>query len=377
VATSSGGHRLPPPLALALLVAAGVVALQALLVPLFAGPATSLAPRDLPVVVAGPPPATAEFAAQLNQAQPGSFAVTQLPDAAAADAALRDRTAYAAFVLEAGGVGLHVASAASPPLAALLNQAATDFGGQLVAVTDVVPSHSGDPRGAGFASAFLPLVMTSLIAGALVVALVPGWRPRLLALAAYAVLAGLVGALVQTYWLDILPAAGYLPAAAAIALMALAAAGGVAGLGAALGGPGIGLGAVLVFLVGNPLSGVNAVPELLPQPWGQVGQWLPPGAGTTALRSAVYFDWAGSTAALLVLIGWAVVGALLVMVGRARLAGTPSSGAAAAAPAAGGDTAAVSGADPAAPAADGTALAAGGTDTEGAVRRAASGGGAG
>jgi hypothetical protein len=338
------------------------------------------------VVVAGPAQATGPFAAQLNEAQPGSFAVTEVADAAAADRALRDRTAYAAFVLDAGGVSLHVASAASPSLAALLNQAAADFGGQQVAVTDVVPSHSGDPRGAGFASAFLPLVMTSLIAGALVVALVPGWRPRLLALAAYAVLAGLVGALVQTSWLDILPAAGYLPAAAAIALFALAAAGGIAGLGAALGGPGIGLGAVLVFLVGNPLSGVNAVPELLPQPWGQVGQWLPPGAGATALRSAVYFDWAGSTGPLLVLIGWAAVGAVLVAVGRARLPVTaPAARAAvvpgadlrevpadAAAPAGGpGDAAAPAGGpgDAAAPA--------GGPGAEGGARRPPPVGGAG
>ncbi|MET7836600.1 hypothetical protein ABZS44_27660, partial [Micromonospora sediminicola] len=48
----------------ALLVGLTVVA-QALLVPLFAAPAAHLAPRDLPVAVAGPPPAAAELAARL------------------------------------------------------------------------------------------------------------------------------------------------------------------------------------------------------------------------------------------------------------------------------------------------------------------------
>jgi hypothetical protein len=83
--------------------------------------------------------------------------------------------------------------------------------------------------------------------------------------------------------------------AAAIGLFALAASAAVAGLGSVLGYPGIGLGALLVFLVGNPLSAVSSAPELLPEPWGQVGQWLPVGAGGAALRSAAYFDWAGAT----------------------------------------------------------------------------------
>jgi hypothetical protein len=96
-------------------------------------------------------------------------------------------------------------------------------------------------------------------------------------------------------------------------------AGAIAGLAAVLGPPGIGLGAIVVFLVGNALSGVSAAPELLPQPWGEVGQWLPAGAGGTLLRSVAYFDGAGGGAALAVLSGYAVVGLLLVAVGRAKV----------------------------------------------------------
>jgi hypothetical protein len=45
----------------------------------------------------------------------------------------------------------------------------------------------------------------------------------------------------------------------------------VTGLGALLGVPGVGLGAFLLFQVGNSLGGVAAAPELLPQPWGALG----------------------------------------------------------------------------------------------------------
>jgi len=37
-----------------------------------------------------------------------------------------------------------------------------------------------------------------------------------------------------------------------------------------------------VFLLGNPLSGLTSAPELLPQPWGAVGQLL--AAATEASR---------------------------------------------------------------------------------------------
>jgi len=112
----------------------------------------------------------------------------------------------------------------------------------------------------------------------------------------------------------------YLASAAVLGLIAIAAAGTVAGLGAALGAPGLGLGALLIFLVGNPLSAVSSAPEMLPQPWGEVGQWLPPGAGATLLRSVSWFDGAGATRPLWVLSGWAVLGFVLVLVGRARMA---------------------------------------------------------
>lgn len=157
--------RRPPPLILATLVVIGVVAVQALLVPLFAGIASNTKPSELPVAVAGPPPAADRFAAGLDQVAPGAFEVIQVPDQAAADQALRDRQAYAALVAGPGGITLRTASAASPAVAQLLTQAVAELPGGPPQMVDVVPASPDDPRGAGFAAGFLPLAMTSMLAG--------------------------------------------------------------------------------------------------------------------------------------------------------------------------------------------------------------------
>ncbi|MFG2165801.1 hypothetical protein [Micromonospora chersina] len=303
------------PWTLAALLASLVVVVQALLVPLFAAPAAHLAPRELPVAVAGPPPATADLAARLAAARPGGFAVTTLPDAAAADRALRDREVYAAFVVGPDGVALHTAPAASPTVAALLTEAAGQLSaGRPVPVVQVVPADPDDPRGAGFAAGFLPLALTGMLAGVLLTVLVARRAVRLAGLLGYAVLAGLAGTAVLHGWLGVLAGDPWREAAA-IGLFALATAATVAGLGALLGRAGLGLGALLVFLVGNPLSAVAAAPELLPQPWGVVGQFLPVGAGGTLLRAAAFFDGAGAGRSLAVLAGYALVGLALVLLG--------------------------------------------------------------
>ena len=301
------------PAVLALALAVVVVALQALLVPLFAGPAAHLEPRDLPVAVSGPAPAADRLAAELSAARPGAFDVRVVADP---DAAIRDREVYGAVVLGAEGPSLHVASAASPTVATLLTQATAQLGGgRPVPVVDVVPTHAGDPRGAGFGAGFLPMAMTGLLAGILTFLLVKRRAARLAGLGTFAVLAGLAGAAVQRNWLDVLPG-DYLADAGVLALFALAVSATVAGLGAVLDRAGVALGAVTVFLVGNALSAVASAPELLPQPWGAVGQYLPIGAGGTLLRSVAYFDGRGAASALAVLSAYAIGGLILVAIGR-------------------------------------------------------------
>jgi hypothetical protein len=304
------------PLVLGVLVALVIVALQALLVPLFAGPAANLGPRDLPIAVAGPPPATAALAERLETGRAGAFDVRIVPDAAAADAAIQAREVYGAIVLSPAAAEVHIASAASPTVATLLTQAASQLGGgRAPAVRDVVPVHSGDPRGTGFASGFLPLALTALLAGALIFLLVRGRTARLVALATFATAAGLGGAAVLQTWLDVLPG-DYLANAGVLALFGLAVAATMTGLGAVLDRAGLALGGITIFLIGNALGAVSAAPELLPQPWGAVGQWLPIGSGSTLLRSVAFFDGNGGAVAAGVLTAYAVIGLILVAVGR-------------------------------------------------------------
>ncbi|XVV12080.1 hypothetical protein ACQP2X_45915 [Actinoplanes sp. CA-131856] len=307
---------------LGVLIAVAVVAVQALLVPLFAAPAANLAPRDLPIAVAGPP----AVAAQLESGHPGAFEITTVADAAAADAAIKDREVYGAVIVTPAGPEVHVASGASPTVASLLSQAATGLGAPPagpaaaggVVVKDVVPLDVDDPRGAGFGAAFLPLAITSMIAGVMVFLLLKHRTARVVGLLAYGALAGLGAAAVQQFWLGIVPG-DYLAVAGALGLFALGMAAAVAGLAALLGEPGIGLGALIFFLVGNAISGIAAAPELLPQPWGAVGQWLPIGAGGSLLRSASYFDGHGASFPVAVLTAYTIGGLLLVLIGRKRL----------------------------------------------------------
>jgi len=302
-------------------IAAAVVVLQALLVAFFAWPALKMAPHDLPVVVAGSPAAVAQVQGRLDQLKPGGFAVTGVTDADGADRALRDRDAYAAFIPSPdGSMTVHVASAASPTVASLLTQ---QFAASGVKVVDVVPVDADDPRGAGLASAFLPMLITAIIAAVLLWQAVRSIGGRLAGLLLFAPLAGLGEAAVLQYFFHALPG-NYLANAAVLALVSAAISGVVLGLASLLGRGGIALAVLGVFVIGNPLSAINAAPELLPQPWGAIGQFFPPGAGMTLLRSVAYFDGAHAATTALTLGAWAVAGVVLLAIARVRGVATTS-----------------------------------------------------
>jgi hypothetical protein len=308
-------NRAPSSTAKAVIIAAAVTIVLAAIVSWFAWPAKEVAPRDLPIVVAGPPPVAAALADQLRSERAGAFDVTTVADADAADEVIRAREAYGAIVVGPDGPSLHIATAASPTVAALLTQAAQEFGqGRPVPVVDVVRAGPDDPRGAGFTAGFLPLLLAAMVAGIILAVVISGRQARIVGVVTFAVLAGLVGAAMLD-WLG-LTAGNYLGVAGAIALVALAISATVAGLAAVLGPPGIALGVVLVFLFGNPISGAAAAPELLPEPWGVVGQLLPPGAGVSLVRSAGFFDGAGSAAPLWTLVVWAALGLVALVLGR-------------------------------------------------------------
>ena len=92
----------------------------------------------------------------------------------------------------------------------------------------------------------------------------------------------------------------------------------VLGLNSLLGLAGIGLGAVLMLFVANPLSGLATGAAWLPSPWGTLGQYLPLGAAGTAIRSSAFFDGAAMGKPVTILVCWIVVGLGLAAAGAWR-----------------------------------------------------------
>jgi len=299
-------------LAIALVVGLAVVA--------FAWPAARLAPRDLPIGLAGPDAAVQQVERQLAEQQPGAFQVTRFAAAADLDDAIRSREVYGGLALAADGVSVRTATAASPVVAELLR----GVGGRVSEATgapldpvDVVAAPAADPRGAAFGSSMLPLVLAGEIAALLVLLSVGPGLVQVLTLLAASGGAGAMVLLVTGTWLDVLPGGGW-ETWGALSLTVLAIAAAAAGLNALHGRPGLGLAAVLMIFVGNPFSGATSAPELLPTAAGTIGQLLPPGAGANLVRSVTSFDGAGAAGHLAVLLVWSVAGLLLTLL-AARL----------------------------------------------------------
>jgi hypothetical protein len=288
----------------------------------FAWPNARLAPRSLPVGIVGTSAASQQAVAALTRAEPGGFDFSLYADPAAARAAIEDRDVYGAFQLTSGRVTVLEASAASPTVAQLL----TSTGQQLaahrapaapVSVVDVVPLSRSDPRGLVLSSALLPLTICSIIMAAAVALLLrfrPAWR-QILSLLVVSATAGLGAILITEGFLGALPH-GNGTSWAALALTVLAVSAPTAGLIALIGPLGLGLGAALMIFIGNPFSGATSAPQLLPTAVSHIGQWLPPGAGASLLRSTAYFGGHGADGHLAVLMVWIVLGLAAIVAGH-------------------------------------------------------------
>jgi len=227
---------------------------------------------------------------------------------------------YGAVVLGDGPPMVLTASAASPAIAQALGQLATTLGTQTPTaatgerVVDVVPAPRSDPRGAGLAAGALPLVLGGIMTAGLSTALLRGLRRRAVVAVSHAVLGGLALTAVLQFWIGAL--SGSFLANAAVVALGLAAIS-LPLLGAALlaGTPGLGLGAAVMMLLGNPLSGVTSASVMLPHGWGALGQLLPLGATGTLLRSVAFFDGAARGVPLAVLGSWVGLGIALLLAG--------------------------------------------------------------
>jgi hypothetical protein len=301
-------HRRRPLAAILLVPLAAAIVLT-----LFAWPAARMEPRDLPLGVAGPPAME-----QKLRAQDGKFDVHRYATEADARAAIEDREVYGAFVATPSGPKVLTASGASPMVAQLLTHAA----GEGAQVQDVVPA---GPSAAALPSSVLPLVLAGLLAGVAASLLASSALVRVGLLVGAAVLGGAAAATLVGSWLDVI-GGDWWANAGAFSLTIFAIGATVLGLKALMGEGGIAVTALTMIFIGNPLSAAGSAPELLPQPVGWLGQLLPPGAGSNLLRSTGYFDGAGASGHIWVLVAWATLGlgALAAAALRSRAATAPS-----------------------------------------------------
>ena len=312
--TAPAGHASRRGLAAAVLAVPIVVVV---LLSAFAWAAAEIAPRNLPIGVAGP----AELTAGLAAAAPGGPAALDLTTYAvrgAAEAAIRDREIYGAIAVGPDGPVVITASGSSPLIAQLLVQMATGAtSGTLPEVVDLVPADPDDPRGAAFGALALPLVLGGVALGAVTSFVLRGRLERVAALLLGSAVAGLAAVAVIQGWLGVV-SGSWLANAGVLSLVLLAAGAALAGLAAVAGRAGYLAGALLLMLVGNPFSALTSAPELLPEPWGAIGQAMPLGAGGWLLRSTAFFDGRGVGASVWVLVIWAVAGLALVGLARRR-----------------------------------------------------------
>jgi hypothetical protein len=323
-ARNAGGGIHPGMLLRAAVIIPALVAAVALSA--FAWSAARLAPRGVPVGVAG----TAKVADAVGHRLDGlggKFDAHTYGSEAAAVAAIRHREIYGAFVAGPGGLTVLTAPAASPAVATLLTKVGEEAGQHAAAgravpvrVVDVVPADPNDPQGIVLDSAFLPLVIIGSLGGVMTwVAGRDGRRagyPQAGVLLVKSALIGLVVVGIVQGWLAVIPG-DWVANAAVISLTVIAISSTVCGLGAMLGAPGVALGGLLMVFVGNPFSGVSSAPQLLPSPAGRLGQLLPPGAGASLLRSSAFFHGYGSGSHLVVLAIWAGCGLTAVMASQA------------------------------------------------------------
>ena len=354
--------------AIALALAAAAVVCVVLLA--FAWPSITSTPHGLPVGVVGSAEQVSQLEEQLADQSDRALELTSFDDRDSAVEAITHREVYGAIVLGEQKADsftapeMLIATAANSAVAQMLQSMANGMQAQLtenvnasveqqvqqlidtlravmsgqapaaapgaaqlpttfampdakITVTDIAPFSEDDPRGAGLSAAALPLVMGGMIGAMIISTAIHGSRRRLVALIVYTLVAGAALSAILEGWFGALEG-NYALNALAITLSIGAISATIVGLRSVFGFAGLGLGAVLMFFFANPISGAALPPEFLVGSWGTIGQWFPPGAGLTLLRTLSYFPDASTTFPWLVLSGWAFLGLLLIWIGSLK-----------------------------------------------------------
>ncbi|OLB93942.1 MAG: hypothetical protein AUI15_17935 [Actinobacteria bacterium 13_2_20CM_2_66_6] len=298
-------------------VVAGLLALVTLVG--LIGPAIkNPSPHDIPVGLVGVAAATNQIVGAFAANAPGAFRFTDYSSEADARAAIDARAVDGALVVGPGDPRLIVAGAAGDGSTGVITAAFTKVfqaQGQPLQVETVHPFAAGDPHGLILFFVVLAVIVSTLIAQALV-GLRPGVRfaTRALLVVVYAVLAAPVAMLLAT-WIAGDYGSGFWSATALVALGSAAIGAVVAGAAALLGRPGIALAALVAVLLDLISSGGPIGSRLLPDAYRFLAPAMPAGELYSGMRGALYFDNGGTGEAVLVLTAWVVGGAVLLLLG--------------------------------------------------------------
>ncbi|RKN43418.1 hypothetical protein [Micromonospora endolithica] len=279
-------------------------------------------PRDVPVGVASSDQRARTLLTAVRD-RTDMIKIIAYDDQAAADDGLLSREVYAVLATDpAGGLRLTTASAAAPAAVDVVDRVLGEAARQArlpLRVGDQVPVEDSDPRGVVPFYLAVGYVLGGYLA-ATALGLRTGTAPRTVrwaalrtaALAAYAMILGVAGAVVVG------PVVGVwdhdLPVVAATgALTVFAAAMVAAAIQAWLGLLGTGLVIVLLVVLGNPGSGGIYAPEFLPTVLRGMHRWNAAGLCTDLIKSVVYFDRRGAGWPLAGLTVWTLLGALGVL----------------------------------------------------------------
>jgi hypothetical protein len=305
----------------------GVLLLQLGFIASYLGAFHNPAPRRIPIAVVAPPGAppgtAAQTAAKLNALTGHPLQARAAASTAAGHALLQDRSVYAVLDLAASGPDtLLVTTAAGAAVSSAVEQIVTGAASaqhRTVTVIDSIPAGRGDARGL---SAFY-LVVGWVVGGYLVAAILGiagGARPanrhraliRLGTLGVYAIVSGFGGALIAETILTALT--GHFLALWVFGTLLVFAVGAFTmALQVLFGLLGIGVAILLFVVLGNPSAGGAYPSVLLPPFWSAIGPWLPPGAGTDAVRRIVYFPAATIAGPVWLLVAYAVVGLVVTI----------------------------------------------------------------
>lgn len=303
-----------------LLLIVGVLFLQIAFIFSYVGAFHSPTPHEISIsVVAGPK--TGQVVAQLNGIDGDPLTATAAASAGVAKQQVKDGDTSAALVMSGTNNKdtLYVASGGGSSTVTAVEQTISQVESaqqRSADSVDLVPLQAHDARGlTGFY-----LVIGWIVGGYLVAAaigIIGSPRPRgigaaggrLAALVPYAVVSGLLGALVVDQVLGALTGR-FLALWGVGTLLVLGSATITIAMEALFGIVGIGM-TILVFVVlGNPSAGGAYQFDVLPGFWRVIGPLIPNGAGTSAVRNIVYFDGRHLTGQLVCLVVYIVVGVL-------------------------------------------------------------------